>query len=408
MPRRIKARQQLNNFMEYYGLTPPELACRMSPPIERQTVMRWCDGTRRPSIEYQNQLYEMSGKKIDPSGWLTDKELAKEKIKSAWFKKYPVQQKENDEPVGNVGKNGNGKHSHETNATGKSSNGSRIHGENGVSGNGKAVNYAGIPASNSAIGASGDAPIKRKPGRPKGSTNRPGTDLRAASHVVRGAATEPPSQTRPRGRPRSVRTSSSTNSESGKSGESSESAGSGSAESSVGASSGDQPRVDTGSESRADGSENHGDRKNNEKNTNSNPSSLAGHATHKAREQSHEPDTKPTIISRPTGPVRKNHTECSSDDPMTRMQMMRNGDIQFELVDDSGNVLAYYQDVVAAINVLDNRIHPTSHAVRCKFCWTEVSVYTPPKPEVTERLARAVTEVHSRRDGKMEGRNAAR
>lgn len=434
MALRIKAKQQLQNFMDYYGLTPPELACRMAPPIERQTVMRWCDGTRRPSVEYQQQLLDMSGGKIQLSGWLTDKELAKEKIRASWFKKYPVQLRDGGKPNGHSP----AKAKFSDAAKSNKNNGQKLVGSKNSNGQSTAPEHNGaVHGADGVHGAGNDFPIKRKPGRPKGSKNRPRADVHAAGNGLHEGVDGASAKTRTGSRARSARTNVAADSKNGKSGEASESAGGGEAvrtvQGPVGNGASHLRLVDSGSAGSVAGSATGRDgtgRELEKKNSSSEMCSTAGSndgdtrdaepqaeitseacsqapiaspETHEIRKTSDEPDTKPTVIAKPTGPTRKSHAECSSDDPMTRMQMRKDGAIQFELVDATGLVLACYQDVVSARNALDSRIHPTSHAARCKFCWTEVSVYTPPRPEITERLARTVTEAQPRRNGRDGG-----
>lgn len=478
-----EAKQQLDNFMEFYGLSQTDLACRMRPPVEKQTVMRWFDGSRTPSIAYQQQLFDMSDGQILLSSWLTEEELAREEARAAWFKKWKVQRKANGKlaatgaagngprildrverpvvdavgrPVGNLtgnptkappgkptekptgnhnkineqkaiaSKNSNGQtvvsgHNGAGSVhgakSGEQANGARIPGSNGVVIKIGIQSKTGIPASNE-VGTT-EQPVKRKPGRPKGSKNRPIVDVHAGSNGVRdGSGGADANKTRAGSRARSVRTSPAANSKSGKSGESSESAGggeeSGSNPGSIpgasNATSSDTARMDAGSAGGAAVEA-----------TAIESAIVETVAVETAAVETTEPTIEPrpspheeskasnqpaaVSVAAPAGPIRKNHAECSSDDPMTRRAMQRSGAIQFELVDHAGVVLDCYQDVVQARNALDSRIYPTSHAARCKFCWTEVSVYTPPRPEITERLARSVTEAQPRRaerDGRGE------
>lgn len=475
-----EAKQQLDNFMEFYGLSQTDLACRMRPPVEKQTVMRWFDGSRTPSIAYQQQLFDMSDGQILLSSWLTEEELAREEARAAWFKKWKVQRKANgklaatgaagngprildrvekpvvgavgrpvgnltgnptkapagkptEKPTGNTNKineqkaiasknsNGqtvvsghNGTGSVHGAKSGEQANGARIPGSNGVVIKIGIQSKAGIPASNE-VGTT-EQPVKRKPGRPKGSKNRPIVDVHAGSNGVRdGSGGADANKTRAGSRARSVRTSPAANSKSGKSGESSESAeggeesGSnpGSIPGASNATSSDTARMDAGSAGGAavEATVIETSAVETVAVETTKPIIEPRPSPHEENKASDQPAAIAVPVAAPTGPVRKNHAECSSDDPMTRRAMQRSGAIQFELVDHAGVVLGCYQDVVQARNALDSRIYPTSHAARCKFCWTEVSVYTPPRPEITERLARSVTEAQPRRterDGRGE------
>ncbi len=411
-----KASKLLGDFMRSYGLAPIDLATRLSPPVAQQTVIRWRDGSRRPSIDYQKQLQQISDKKIILSSWKTDEEIRQEKARAAWLKAHPAQ------------------------SGGKR----RERVENGV---------AAVAADGKGAGSSGKTNRENTSSEHSASrsdTNNPSAGLHSGSPRPHLQPTEKAAAC-PRGRPRGSRTRVEANSETRNGGHSDDSSapGDGPAGDSRGIATGDSIGVVAGVESSADGSkkigemveagrprevasatrsenapiggQNYEDIKAADFSGVANFASVATVASNSKSVGSHSPyQTNPrpsridlirsahkasarlaakpvTPAAETAKPLRKSHAECSPDDPMARLQLARSGGIQFELVDEQGVVLECYTNVVDARNALDSRVHPTSYAARCKFCWTEVSVYTPPNPEVTERLVRAVSGEHPSR-----------
>lgn len=82
------AARQLRKFAKKKGLTAEDIAEHLRPRVERQTVIRWWDGIRRPDEIYRTQLSEISEGFIESAGWLTKAELRREE----WLKQHtPVE-----------------------------------------------------------------------------------------------------------------------------------------------------------------------------------------------------------------------------------------------------------------------------------------------------------------------------
>lgn len=439
---RTRSGKQLKEFLKSLGITPVDLACRLSPPVERQTVIRWYDGSRIPSIDYQKQLYQLSDKKVLLSGWMTEKELVREN----WLKNHPIhQQSESEKTAANgashatvkapikAATNGNGRHGKPRQRTAKrvTTRHADADDSNGAPAGGASTDDSAGPTT------SASAALHARGPRAGVRSAAPANETGAGEHVRRSDESIVPIVENPESRKASDNT--------GNAGTSSKIA--------VSPTPSRMERVDAGSAGSANGSKVVGAASAGGSSTNGStganrtfrpvtlkppPSKPTSHtivngqppgatspgtnATNAVAPGANAPEASRTnhegsaaaakvgagsasgltesvaAKTQPTGPIRKNHSECSPDNAMERMKLAKSGGIQFEVVDVQGVVLECHQDVVTARNVLDSRVHPSSYAVRCKFCWTQVSIYTPPRPEVTERLARSISDGHAKID----------
>lgn len=88
------AARMLRKFAGKYGLSAEDIASRLIPPAERQTVIRWWNGTRRPDMHYREQLARISANKVPISAWLTEKERRDIKARERWLKRHPKPSKD--------------------------------------------------------------------------------------------------------------------------------------------------------------------------------------------------------------------------------------------------------------------------------------------------------------------------
>lgn len=76
----------LRRFAQSHGLSAEDIAIRLDPKPERQTIIRWWKGSRRPDADHRLQLSRISENEIPVEAWLTTDEIARNK----WLEQHPT------------------------------------------------------------------------------------------------------------------------------------------------------------------------------------------------------------------------------------------------------------------------------------------------------------------------------